>query len=174
MKEIEKECTNGGGGAMKGESRNAATEADRQESGKREGRRAARLACCQRSAVLHLCLWYDGFLCWFGAEEGGERGCNHQGVRPDKAAQITARDRVLFGLKNQSVHSIKLAPRQPHRVLLAQEGGALEPQGQRRTAVSDQVKPGGVCKKRLVMRYRGGSAEVDGHVIYTDTFPQMI
>lgn len=89
-----------------------------------------RLACSQRSVVLHLCLRYDGFLPWLGAEEGGERGCNHKRVRPDEAAQVTARDCVLFCLKHQSVHSIKLAPRQPHGALLAQERGALEPQCQ--------------------------------------------
>lgn len=89
-----------------------------------------RLAGSQRSVVLHLCLRYDGFLPWLGAEEGGERGCNHKRVRPDEAAQVTARDCVLFCLKHQSVHSIKLAPRQPHGALLAQERGALEPQCQ--------------------------------------------
>lgn len=89
-----------------------------------------RLARSQRSVVLHLCLRYDGFLPWLGAEEGGERGCNHKRVRPDEAAQVTARDCVLFCLKHQSVHSIKLAPRQPHGALLAQERGALEPQCQ--------------------------------------------
>lgn len=86
-----------------------------------------RLTGCQRSVVLHLCLRYDGFLPWLGAEEGGERGCNHKRVRPDEAAQVTARDRVLFCLKHQSVHCIKLAPGQPHGALLAQEGGTLEP-----------------------------------------------
>lgn len=101
-----------------------------QESGKRVREPEGRLAGCQRSVVLHLCLRYDGFLPWLGAEEGGERGCNHKRVRPDEAAQVTARDRVLFCLKHQSVHSIKLAPGQPHGALLAQEGGALEPQSQ--------------------------------------------
>lgn len=98
-----------------------------QESGKRAREPEGRLAGCQRSAVLHLCLRYDGFLPWLGAEEGGERGCNHNRVRPDEATQVTPRDRVLFCLKHQSVHSIKLAPGQPHGALLAQEGGALEP-----------------------------------------------
>lgn len=88
------------------------------------------LAGCQRSAVPHLCLRYDGFLPWLGAEEGGERGCNHKRVRPDEATQVTAWDRVFFCLKHQSVHSIKLAPGQPHGALLAQEGGTLEPQSQ--------------------------------------------
>lgn len=101
-----------------------------QESGKRAREPEGRLAGSQRSVVLHLCLRYDGFLPWLGAEEGGERGCNHKWVRPDETAQVTAWDRVLFCLKHQSVHSIKLAPGQPHGALLAQEGGALEPKGQ--------------------------------------------
>lgn len=100
------------------------------------------LAGCQRSVVLHLCLRDDGFLPWIGAEEGGERGCNHKRVRPDEATQVAARDRVLFCLKHQSVHSIKLAPGQPHGALLAQEGGTLKSQSQRSTTVSYQVKPG--------------------------------
>lgn len=115
-----------------------------------------RLARSQRSVVLHLCLRYDGFLPWLGAEEGGERGCNHKRVRPDEAAQVTPRDCVLFCLKHQSVHSIKLAPRQPHGALLAQERGALEPQCQWSTAVSYQVKPGEVCEKRMGMKYKWG------------------
>lgn len=112
----------------------------RQQSARARSERAkepeGRLAGCQRSAVAHLCLRYDGFLPWLGAEEGGERGCNHKRVRPDEAAQVAARNRVLLCLKHQCVHSIKLAPGQPHGALLAQEGGALEPQSQRGPAVS--------------------------------------
>lgn len=127
-----------------------------QESGKRAREPEGRLAGSQRSVVLHLCLRYDGFLPWLGAEEGGERGCNHKWVRPDETAQVTAWDRVLFCLKHQSVHSIKLAPGQPHGALLAQEGGALEPKGQWCTTISYQVKPGEVCEKRTGMRYTWG------------------
>lgn len=127
-----------------------------QKGGKRAREPEGRLAGCQRSVVLHLCLRYDGFLPWLGAEEGGERGCNHNRVRPDEATQVTSWDRVLFCLKHHSVHSIKLAPGQPHSALLAQEGGTLEPQGQWGATVSYQVKPGGVCEKRMGMRYRWG------------------
>lgn len=119
-----------GGKAMEAKRGSELQETGKQESGKRAREPERRFAGCQRSVVLHLCLRYDGFLPWLGAEEGGERGCNHKRVRPDEAAQVTARDRVLFCLKHQSVHSIKLAPRQPHGALLAQEGGALEPQSQ--------------------------------------------
>lgn len=139
---------------MKGRGERKLQEAGIQESVKRAREPEGRLAGCQRSAVLHLCLRYDGFLSWLGAEEGGERGCNHKRVRPDEAAQVTARDRVLLCLKHQSVHSIELAPGQPHCALLAQEGGALKPQSQRCTAVSDQVKPEEVCEKRVGMRHR--------------------
>lgn len=124
--------------------------------GREWGEPEGRLTGCQRSVVLHLCLRNDGFLPWLGAEEGGERGCNHKRVRPDEATQVTARDRVLFCLKHQSVHSIKLAPGQPHGPLLAQEGGTLEPQSQWCTTVSYQVKPGEVREKRMVMRYKWG------------------
>lgn len=127
-----------------------------------ESRRSARgpggrLAGSQWSVVLHLCLRYDGFLPWLGAEEGGERGCNHNRVRPDEAAQIAAWDRVLLCLKHHRVHCIKLAPGQPHGALLAQEGRTLEPQGQRGAAVSYQVKPGEVCENRMGMRHRWGA-----------------
>lgn len=103
----------------------------RQERGETRVREpVGRLAGSQRSVVLHLCLRYDGLFPWLGAEEGGERGCNHKRVRPDEAAQVTARDRALFCLKHQCVHGIKLAPWQPYGALLAQERGALEPQSQ--------------------------------------------
>lgn len=102
---------------------------DRNTEGERV-RDHRKISLLPKVSVLHLCLRYDGFLPWLGAEEGGERGCNHKRVRPDESTQVTARDCVFFCFKHQSVHSIKLAPWQPHGALLAQEGGPLKPQSQ--------------------------------------------
>ena len=88
----------------------------------------------------YLSLWDDGAFCRPGAEEGGEGRRHHHRVGPQEVAEVTAGDGVLLGLEHQRVHGVEAVPRQPHRALLAQEGGALKVKSQGGTAVRHQVK----------------------------------
>ena len=105
---------------------------DREREGERE-----------REREPYLGLGYDGLLGGVGAEEGGQGRRHHDGVRADEAAEVTAGDGVLLCLHHQRIHGDERVPGQPHRALLAEEGGALETQSQRGAAVRYQVKPGG-------------------------------
>lgn len=90
--------------------------------------------------VSYLNLRYDVAPLRAGTSEGSERGGCHHRAGPGEAAQVTAGDVVNLVPHDDSVHDEEAAPRQPQRVLLGDEGSALEAKRDGHAAVGDQVE----------------------------------
>lgn len=88
-----------------------------------------------------LCLGQDWGVLGGGPEEGGEWGGDNGGAGSHKAAKVAAGDVVLLLLHHQGVHHVEHIPGDPDGAVLCEEGRSLEAEGQRGSAIGQEVKP---------------------------------
>lgn len=88
----------------------------------------------------YLNFWNDGPFFRTGAGERCQWGRRQDRVGAGKVAQVTAGNLILLVAHDDGLHDKEAIPRQPEGVLLCDERGPLEPQGDGDAAIRDQVK----------------------------------